>query len=71
MLLLNLDGPETLGALGLVCAWSVVVALVGIGFRYTKGEQRHGEEFECVFERGAIGDFGEEGVLLASFCVRF
>ncbi len=69
LLLLDLNGPETLNSLGFVGAGGVVMAFVGIGFGYAEGEQREREELECVFEGGPVGDFWEEGVLAAGFGV--
>jgi len=69
LLLLDLDGPETLDALRLVGAGSVAVTLMRVDLGDAQREQRHGQQLECVFEGGAVGDLGEEGVLLAGFLV--
>ena len=73
MLLLDLDCPETLDPLRLVCPWGVVVSFMGIDFGHSEGEEREGKELERIFEGGAVGDLGEQRVLLAGFgvCWRF
>lgn len=69
LLLLNLDGPESLDALDLVRSRGVVVAFMGIDFGDTEGEHGEGQQLEAVLERCAVGDFWEERVLLAGFLV--
>ena len=73
LLLLDLDCPEALYTLRLVCPRCVVVSLMGIAFGYSESEEGEGEELEGVFEGGTVRDLGEEEVLLAGFgvCWRF
>jgi hypothetical protein len=60
LVLLDLDGPKALDA-GL---WfGVVVAGVRVDFGDAQREKGEREEFEDVFGGGAVGDWGEEGVL--------
>ena len=66
---LDLDGPQALDALSLLGGGRVVVAFVRVRLVHAEGEHRHGEELEGVFQRGAVGDFGKGGVLLAGFGV--
>ena len=40
------------------------MSFMGIDFGNAESEEGHGEEFECVFEGGAIGNLWEEGVFL-------
>lgn len=62
LLLLDLDRPETLGALlGLP---AVVVPLVRVDLGDAQGEQRERQELEDLLGRGAVGDgWKESGVL--------
>jgi hypothetical protein len=50
LLLLDFDVPEALDAL--------LLLLLGCGFDlgYAEGEEGHGQQFECVFGAGAIGN---------------
>jgi hypothetical protein len=45
------------------------MAFMRIDFGNSESEEREREELEDIFEGGAVGDLGEEGVLLASFGV--
>lgn len=47
----------------------MIVPFMRICLGNTECKKRKWEEFEAIFERGAIGDFWEEWVLLASFLV--
>jgi hypothetical protein len=73
LLLLNLDCPEALYTLRLMCSWCVVVSFMGIAFGYSESKEGEWKELEGVFKGGAVRDLGEEGVLLAGFgvCWRF
>jgi hypothetical protein len=42
---------------------------MGIDFGHSKSKERERQELEGVFKGGAVGDLGEDGVLLASFGV--
>lgn len=70
LLLLDLHRPQPLDALALG-NWAVVVALMRVNLGDAQGEEREREELEYVFEGGAVGDRGEEGVLGASLLVRW
>jgi hypothetical protein len=73
LLLLDLDCPQPFNTLCLVSSWGVVMPFMGIDFRYSESEEGQREELEGVLEGGTVGDFGEEGILLAGFgvCWRF
>lgn len=65
LLLLNLDIPLALDTLlGLLSVGSAVVDL-------DDSEREHAErqQLECVLQRSSVGDFGQEGVLLACLFV--
>lgn len=68
LLLLDAHRPLALDALALL-GRRVVVALVLVRLGDAQGEHRHGQQLECVFERGAVRDLGQGGVLLAGLFV--
>jgi hypothetical protein len=47
----------------------MVMSFVRIDLCYAQGEEGEWEELEGVFERGAISDYREKGVLLLGFFV--
>lgn len=59
LLLLNLNSPKTLCVLRLVGSWGMVMAFMRIGLGNSEGEEGKGEQLECVFEGGAVGNFRE------------
>lgn len=61
----DLDGPLALDALGFL----MTVAGVRIDLGDAQGEHRHGKQLEGVFEGGAVGDFGQQGILLTRLFV--
>lgn len=68
LLLLDAHRPLALDALALL-GRRVVVALVLVRLGDAQGEHRHGQQLERVFERGAVRDLGQGGVLLAGLFV--
>lgn len=69
LVLLDLDVPETLDALLLAVVVALVTGCVAVDFGDAECEEGEREQFECIFGRGAVVDFGEEGVLCAGFLV--
>ena len=67
LVLLNLDSPQSLDALGLGVVVPFVCVVVDFGD--AESEEREREEFEDVFGGCAVVYFGEEGVLGARFLV--
>jgi hypothetical protein len=49
LLLLDLDSPQTLYALCLMCSWCMVMSFMGIDFGHSESEEGEGEELEGIF----------------------
>lgn len=47
----------------------MVMAFMRVDFGDAESEKREWKKLECIFEGGAVGDLGQEGVLLAGFGV--